>query len=57
MDLLHYLFLYCMNDWRSSFFGANDHEADLEQAFVVLEDIDGGEPSALVRVRGPRLRR
>ena len=42
--VLHYLFLYCMNDWRSSFFGANDHEADLEQAFVVLEDVDGGEP-------------
>ena len=37
--VLHYLFLYCMNDWRSSFFGANDHEADLEQAFVVLEDV------------------
>lgn len=36
--VLHYLFLYCMNDWRSSFFGANDHEADLEQAFVVLEE-------------------
>jgi hypothetical protein len=42
--VLHYLYLYCMNDWRSSFFGANDHEADLEQAFVVLEDVDGGEP-------------
>jgi hypothetical protein len=41
--VLHYLFLYCMNDWRSSFFGANDHEADLEQAFVVLEDVAGGE--------------
>ncbi|MDH5242704.1 MAG: hypothetical protein OEX05_02075, partial [Chloroflexota bacterium] len=36
--VLQYLFIYCMNDWRSSFFGANDHEADLEQAFVVLED-------------------
>lgn len=36
--VLHYLFVYCMNDWRSSFFGANDHEADLEQAFVVLEE-------------------
>lgn len=43
--VLHYMFLYCMNDWRSSFYGANDHEADLEQAFVVLEDggaADGG---------------
>ncbi len=35
--VLQYLFMYAMNDWRSSFFGANDHEADLEQAFVVLE--------------------
>ncbi|MDH4141803.1 MAG: hypothetical protein OEV61_04260, partial [Chloroflexota bacterium] len=44
--VLQYLFIYCMNDWRSSFFGANDHEADLEQAFVVLEDTlePGSEP-------------
>jgi hypothetical protein len=41
--VLHYLYFYWMNDWRSSFFGANDHEADLEQAFVVLED-RGEEP-------------
>ncbi len=31
------MFMYAMNDWRSSFFGANDHEADLEQAMIVLE--------------------
>ena len=42
--VLQYLFVYCMNDWRSSFFGANDHEADLEQAFVVLEDDGSGDP-------------
>ena len=36
--MLHYLYFYFMNDWRSTFAGANDHEADLEQAFVVLED-------------------
>jgi hypothetical protein len=35
--VLHYCYFYAMNDWRSSFFGANDHEADLEQAFIVLE--------------------
>ena len=35
--VLHYLFFYAMNDWRSTFEGANDHEADLEQCFVVLE--------------------
>ena len=40
--VLHYLYFYFMNDWRSTFAGANDHEADLEQAFVVLEDAPGG---------------
>ncbi len=40
--VLHYLYFYFMNDWRSTFDGANDHEADLEQAFVVLEEAPGG---------------
>ncbi|MGH7461116.1 MAG: hypothetical protein ACREMA_08815, partial [Longimicrobiales bacterium] len=39
---LHYLFFYAMNDWRSTFHGANDHEADWEQVFVYLyETADG----------------
>lgn len=42
--VLQYLFFYAMNDWRSSFFGVNDHEADWEQLFVYLEDVDGGAP-------------
>ncbi len=43
--VLHFLYFYFMNDWRSTFAGANDHEADLEQAFVVLEDApDGPRP-------------
>ena len=41
--ILHYLYFYCMNDWRSSFHGVNDHEADWEQAFIYLEDCDGQE--------------
>ena len=41
--VLHYMFLYAMNDWRSTFEGANDHEADWEQCFVVLEQLDDGE--------------
>ena len=41
--VLQYLFFYAMNDWRSSFDGANDHEADWEQAFVVLEELTDGE--------------
>jgi hypothetical protein len=41
--VLQYLFFYAMNDWRSTFDGANDHEADWEQAFVILEELpDGG---------------
>ncbi len=41
--VLHYMFLYAMNDWRSTFDGANDHEADWEQCFVVCESRDDGE--------------
>ncbi len=41
--VLQYLFFYAMNDWRSTFDGANDHEADWEQAFVVLEDAGDGD--------------
>jgi hypothetical protein len=40
--VLHYMYFYFMNDWRSTFQGANDHEADLEQAFVFLADAPGG---------------
>jgi hypothetical protein len=34
--MLNYLFFYYMNDWRSTFSGVNDHEADWEQIFVFL---------------------
>ena len=40
--ICHYLFFYAMNDWRSSFAGANDHEADWEQCFVFLETDESG---------------
>ena len=36
--VLHYSFFYFMNDYRSTFSGANDHESDWEQVFVYLED-------------------
>ncbi|MBX3029871.1 MAG: hypothetical protein KF809_06900 [Chloroflexi bacterium] len=43
--VLHYLFFYFMNDYRSTFGGANDHEADWEQVFVYLDDApDGPRP-------------
>ena len=44
--VLNYQFFYAMNDWRSSFFGVNDHEADWEQVFVYLiETKDALEPA------------
>jgi hypothetical protein len=39
---LHYMYFYFMNDWRSTFAGANDHESDWEQILVFLEDAPGG---------------
>jgi hypothetical protein len=41
--VLHYLFFYAMNDWRSTFDGANDHESDWEQCFVILEAVPDGD--------------
>lgn len=38
--ILHYLFFYVMNNWRTGFYGVNDHEADWEQIFVYLEETD-----------------
>src|SRR5689334_10308267 len=38
---LQYLYFYFMNDYRSTFHGANDHEADWEQVFVYLDDRPG----------------
>ncbi|MFN8620382.1 MAG: hypothetical protein U0869_06510 [Chloroflexota bacterium] len=35
--VLQYLFFHFMNDYRSTFNGANDHEADWEQMFIYLE--------------------
>jgi hypothetical protein len=42
--ILHYMFFMPMNDWRSSFYGINDHEADWEQIFVYLSDEGQAEP-------------
>jgi hypothetical protein len=35
---LQYWYFYCMNDWRSSFHGVNDHEADCEQVIIYLSE-------------------
>lgn len=41
--VLHYLYFYSMNNWRSGFFGVNDHEADWEQVFVYLYEAAEGQ--------------
>ena len=41
--VLQYWLFYPFNDWRSGFFGANDHEADWEKIFVYLSESEDGE--------------
>ncbi len=40
---LQYWFFYAMNDWRSTFHGINDHEADWELVTIYLAE-GGAEP-------------
>jgi hypothetical protein len=41
--VLQYWFFYAFDDWRSEFYGANDHEADWEQISVYLSESETGE--------------
>jgi len=41
--VLQYWLFYPFNDWRSGFFGANDHEADWEKTFIYLSESESGE--------------
>jgi hypothetical protein len=41
--VLQYWLLYPFNDWRSGFFGANDHEADWEKVFIYLSESETEE--------------
>jgi hypothetical protein len=41
--VLQYFLFYAFNDWRSNFFGANDHEADWEKVMVFLSETESGE--------------
>ena len=41
--VLQYWLFYAFNDWRSNFFGANDHEGDWEKVFVYLSESEAGE--------------
>ncbi len=40
---LQYWFFYAFNDWRSSFYGVNDHEADWEMVTLYLAEGTDGE--------------
>lgn len=61
--VLQYWYFYPFNDWRSTFYGVNDHEADWETVAVYLvPDEDGGLRPAWVAasahdLAGPDLRR
>jgi len=41
---LQYWFFYAMNDWRSTFAGINDHEADWEMITIYLAERSDGAP-------------
>jgi hypothetical protein len=41
--VLRYWLFYAFNDWRSNYFGANDHEADWEKIFIYLSESESGE--------------
>ena len=41
---LQYWFFYAMNDWRSTFGGINDHEADWEMVTIYLAEPSDGPP-------------
>jgi hypothetical protein len=41
--VLQYWFFYAFNDWRSSFYGVNDHESDWEQITLYLAEDETGE--------------
>ncbi len=41
--VLQYWYFYLFNNWRSGFWGANDHEADWEMACIYLSESDTGE--------------
>src|ERR671912_800571 len=41
--VLRYWLFYAFNDWRSNYYGANDHESDWEKIFIYLSESDDGE--------------
>jgi len=43
--VLQYWFFYAFNNWRSDFYGINDHEADWEMICIYLSEAPDGEIS------------
>jgi hypothetical protein len=43
--VLQYWFLYAFNNWRSGYYGMNDHEADWEMVAVYLSESSEGQPA------------
>lgn len=41
--VLQYWYFYAFNNWRSGFYGANDHEADWEMVNIYLEETEAGD--------------
>src|ERR671913_414775 len=41
--VLRYWLFYAFNDWRSNYYGANDHESDWEKIFIYLSESESGE--------------
>ncbi|MGH3389543.1 MAG: hypothetical protein ACRDOO_11780 [Actinomadura sp.] len=48
--ILQYWFFYAMNDWRTTFGGVNDHEADWEAVTVYLTETEDGLQPAWVAI-------
>lgn len=51
--VLQYWYFYAMNDWRSTFGGINDHEADWEQVTVFLVEEHEGPDGPLPAPSAP----
>jgi hypothetical protein len=43
--ILQYYYFFAMNDWRTGFHGANDHEGDWEQVHIYLYSDELGRPA------------
>jgi hypothetical protein len=46
--ILQYWYFYLFNNWRSGFFGANDHEADWEMACIYLSEDESMRPEGVL---------